>query len=164
MVLGCVAFGALLYLYATRTLTTAFVHSKLRVMSTAEFLLPALAICTLAVAGAVALVAAIRLLFFSHRIAGPLYRLEQTAQAIGNGDLNAEVRLRGGDELQDFARSMGGMVSDLRARVQQIREQTQRLQEILAQANHRAAMPPELLRQLQDTQGRLNDAISRFRV
>ena len=164
MVLGCAAFGAVLYLYGTRTITTAFVHSKLRVMSTGEFLLPALAICTLAVAGAVAVLAAGRLLFLSHRIAGPLYRFEQTAQAIGNGDLSGEVRLRDGDELQDLARSMGGMVSDLRARVQQIREQTQRLQEILAQANHRAAMPPELLRQLQDTQGRLNDAISRFRV
>jgi len=164
MVLGCLAFGAGLYLYATRTLTTAFIDSKLRVMSTAQFLLPALAICTLAVAAALALLAAARLLFFSHRIAGPLYRLEKTAQAIGNGDLSAEVRLRRGDELQDFAHSMDGMAADLRALVREVHAQTQRLQEILAQANQHAAMPPELLQQLQDTQGRLNDAISRFRV
>ena len=58
MMLGCAAFGAVVYLYGTHTITTAFVHSKLRVMSTGEFLLPALAICTLAVAGAVAVLAA----------------------------------------------------------------------------------------------------------
>lgn len=161
---GCVVFGMLLYVYASRTLTTAFVHSKLRVMSTADFLLPALGFSTVIVAMLVAIVAAARMVFLSHRIAGPLYRLEKTAAAIGNGDLSLQIRLRNGDELKALAKSMDGMVGDLHARVQQIREQTQRLQEILAQANQRAAMPPELLQQLQDTQGRLHDAISRFRV
>ena len=161
---GCVVFGMLLYVYASRTLTTAFVHSKLRVMSTADFLLPALGFSTVIVAMLVAIVAAARMVFLSHRIAGPLYRLEKTADAIGNGDLSLQIRLRNGDELKALAKSMDGMVGDLHARVRQIREQTQRLQEILAQANQRAAMPPELLQQLQDTQGRLHDAISRFRV
>ena len=161
---GCVVFGMLLYVYASRTLTTAFVHSKLRVMSTADFLLPALGFSTVIVAMLVAIVAAARMVFLSHRIAGPLYRLEKTAAAIGNGDLSLQIRLRNGDELKALAKSMDGMVGDLHARVRQIREQTQRLQEILAQANQRAAMPPELLQQLQDTQGRLHDAISRFRV
>jgi methyl-accepting chemotaxis protein len=153
-----------LYLYGTRTITTAFVHSKLRVMSTAEFLLPALAICTLAVAGAVALVAAIRLLWLSHQIAGPLYRLERTAQAIGNGDLSGEVRLRVGDELQDFARSMGGMVSDLRARVREAQAQTRQLRDVIAQARRRPDAPPELLDALQESGHRLDEVLNRFRV
>jgi len=164
MVLGCAVFGTALYLYGTRTLTTAFIDSKLRVMSTGDFLLPALAICTLAMAGAVALVAAVRLLFFSHQIAGPLYRFEQTAKAIGNGDLSGEVRLRDGDELQDLARSMGGMVTDLRARVQEVQAQTRRLGDVIAQAKHQSAAPQELLEALQDSQVRLDEAISRFRV
>lgn len=164
MMLGCAAFGAVVYLYGTRTITTAFVHSKLRVMSTGEFLLPALAICTLAVAGAVAVLAAGRLLFLSHRIAGPLYRFERTAQAIGNGDLSGEVRLRDGDELQDFARSMGGMVSDLRARVQDVQTHSCRLGELIAQAKRRPDAPQELLAALEDSQGRLDEAIKRFRI
>ena len=164
MMLGCAAFGAVVYLYGTRTITTAFVHSKLRVMSTGEFLLPALAICTLAVAGAVAVLAAGRLLFLSHRIAGPLYRFERTAQAIGNGDLSGEVRLRDGDELQDLARSMGGMVTDLRVRVQDVQTHSRRLGELIAQAKQRPDAPQELLAALEDSQGRLDEAISRFRV
>ena len=164
MVLGCVAFGAVLYLYATPTLTTAFVDSKLRVMSTAEFLLPALGICTLVVAGVVAGAAAVRLLFFSHRIAGPLYRFEKTAQAIGNGNLSAAVKLRAGDELQDVARSMDGMVTDLRTRVEQIQAQTRRLREIILQAKQESAAPQEFLQALEDTQGRLDEVVSRFQV
>ncbi len=164
MMLGCAAFGAVVYLYGTRTITTAFVHSKLRVMSTGEFLLPALAICTLAVAGAVAVLAAGRLLFLSHRIAGPLYRFEQTAQAIGNGDLSGAVRLRDGDELQDLARSMGGMVTGLRARVQDMQAHSHRLGELITQAKQRPDAPQELLAALEDSQGRLDEAISRFRV
>lgn len=164
VMLGCVVFGTALYLYATRTLTTAFFHSKLRVMSTADFLLPALGLTTVIVTALVALAAAVRVLFFSHQIAGPLYRLEKTARAIGNGDLSLQVRLRGGDELQDFARSMDGMVSELRTQVQQIKELTQQLRSLLLQATRSSAMPQDLLRALQDTQGRLDDAIGRFRV
>ena len=164
MALGCVAFGVVLYLYATSTLTTSFVDSKLRVMNTAEFLLPALGITTFAIAGIVAVIAAVRLLFISHRIAGPLYRLEKTAQAVGDGDLRTTVRLRVGDELQDVARSVDGMVSDLRRRVEQIEEQTSRLREIIAKAKPESAAPPEFLQRLEDPQGRLDEALRRFRV
>jgi len=161
---GCVLFGALLYAYATQTLTTAFFHSKVRVMSTAEFLLPALGVSTLLVASVVALATVVRLLFFSHQIAGPLYRLEKTAKAIGDGDLSLQVRLRRRDELQEFARSLDGMVADLRTRVQQLKDQTERLRAIINEANQRPEMPQELIRQLQDTQGRLDEVIGRFHL
>ena len=164
VILSCVVFGTALYLYSTRTLTTAFFHSKLRVMSTADFLLPALGFTTVIVTALVAVAAAVRVLFFSHQIAGPLYRLEKTARAIGNGDLSLQVRLRSGDELQDFARSMDTMVTELRTQVQQIKELTQQLRQLVLQAKHNTAMPEELLKALQDTQGRLDEAIGRFRV
>ena len=161
---GCVVFGMLLYVYASRTLTTAFVHSKLRVMSTADFLLPALGFSTVIVAMLVAIVAAARMVFLSHRIAGPLYRLEKTAAAIGNGDLSLQIRLRNGDELKALAKSMDGMVGDLHARVQEIQTQTRRLGDVIAQAKQQSAAPRELLEALQDSQVRLDEAISCFRV
>lgn len=164
MVLGCLAFGAILYFYSNRTLTTAFVDSKLRVMSTADFLLPALGICTLAIAGVIAVISAARLLFLSHRIAGPLYRFEKAAQAIGGGNLSSEVSIRADDELQDVARSMDGMVADLRARVTQLQTQTRLLRDIIHEAKRKSTAPEEFLKNLEDTQGRLDEAISRFRV
>ena len=166
LLIGCVAFGLSLYAYSSfaKTLTTAFVHSRLRVMSTADFLLPALGLLTLVVAGTLTLTAAIRFLFFSHQLAGPLYRLEKTAKTIGNGDLRLHVRLREGDEFQEFASSLDGMVTELRTQVQEIKEQTQRLRTLIQQASQSYVMPPDFMRELQATQDRLDEAIGRFRV
>lgn len=164
MVLGCVGFAALIYLYGTQTMTTAFVHSKLRVMRTADFLLPALGLMTLFVASLVAVVAALRLLRFSHKIAGPLFRLERAARQIGGGDLSGPMRLRAGDELQGLADSMGGMAGALRSQIQEIKAQHDRLGRLLLQVKHHPSVPAELVRDLEETQVRLDGAISRFRV
>src|SRR5262245_46973304 len=40
-------------------------------------------------------------LVVSHRIAGPLYRLEKCVEQLALGDLSFQVHLREGDELQD---------------------------------------------------------------
>lgn len=164
MVLGCVAFTISIYFYAHQTLTTAFVNSRLRVMSTADFLFPALILMTLVVAATVAFVTGFRLLLFSHKIAGPLYRLEKTAEAVGRGDLNLHVRLREGDELKRLAQSMDEMVQDLRARAIQIKEQNDRLREILQQAEKIPGVPPDFLKALRETQKKLSEAVSHFRV
>lgn len=164
MVLGCLAFGLSIYLYSQQTFTTAFLNSKLRVMNTADFLFPALILVTLVVTTVVSFVSGLRLLLFSHRIAGPLYRLEKSVEAIGGGNLSLQIRLRSGDELQEFARSMDGMVRDLRARAQQIKKQNDRLREILLQADQIPGFPKDILQVLRDTQRELNQAVSHFRV
>ena len=164
MVLGCAAFAFSLYFYSQQTLTTAFVNSKLRVMNTSEFLLPALILISLVVTAVVSFVSGLRLLLFSHRIAGPLYRLEKSAQAIGGGNLNLQIRLRSGDELQEFARSMDGMVRELRSRAVQIKKHSDRLQDIIGRADQIPGIPKDILQALRDTQRELNQAVSHFRV
>lgn len=42
-------------------------------------------------------------LLFSHRIAGPVYRIEKTLADISKGNLGMKIRLREGDELVDLA-------------------------------------------------------------
>lgn len=164
LILGCVSFGLAVYFYSIRTLTTAFIDSKLRVMSTADFLFPVLTLTTLVVTAVVALAAALRLMILSHKIAGPLYRLEKTAQEVGDGKLNFQVKLRSGDELQNFAKTMDEMVRDLRTRALAIKSQNDRLREIIRQANTLSAFPPELLQALKETQSRLEEATRHFQV
>ena len=161
---GCAAFGCAVYFYSAQTLTTAFIDSKLRVMSTAHFLLPAIVLTALFVTTFVALAGAVRLLLFSHKIAGPLYRLEKTAEAVRAGKLDLQVRLRSGDELQDFAHSMDAMVRDLQARARAIKDQNERLKGILLQADQKAGIPKEILDALKDTQHKLDEALSHFQV
>lgn len=61
-------------------------------------------------------------LFVSHRMAGPIYRLEKVAEQIGDGDLSFKVRLRKGDEFQELADAIDTMVRKLRERVSIIKE------------------------------------------
>ena len=164
VILGCLAFGFAIYFYSTQTLTTAFTHSRLRVMTTADFLLPAITLIALGVTAVLSIAAAFRMLLFSHKIAGPLYRLEKTVEAVQQGKLNLKVKLRSGDQLQDFAQAMDEMVQDLRTRALAIKDQNERLKGIVLQAGEKATIPKEIVEALKDTQHKLDEALSHFQV
>jgi methyl-accepting chemotaxis protein len=55
--------------------------------------------------------------FFSHLIAGPVYRFEKTLKEIKTGDLSMRVRIRPHDELQELAQDFDSAVASLREKV-----------------------------------------------
>ena len=65
--------------------------------------------------------------FVSHRIAGPIFRFEKSAQAVGTGDLTHRVALRTGDELMELQGEFNAMTASLQARVQNDRALAERL-------------------------------------
>ena len=56
-------------------------------------------------------------IYLSHRVAGPLYRLKQSMQQVGAGDLSILIKFRATDELQDLKDEFNEMVNNLRERV-----------------------------------------------
>jgi len=52
-------------------------------------------------------------LLFSHRIAGPVYRIEKSVYEIANGNLGMRIKLRQGDELWDLANMINNMTEKL---------------------------------------------------
>ncbi len=72
-------------------------------------LIPKLIIFVLAVAFAS--------IFVSHKLAGPIYRFEKEAKAIGEGDLTVKFKLRKGDELKELADALEKMVGFLRSKI-----------------------------------------------
>ncbi len=52
-------------------------------------------------------------LLFSHRIAGPLFRIEKVLDDIGKGRLDINLKLRKNDELWDIAEIINSMAADL---------------------------------------------------
>lgn len=56
-------------------------------------------------------------LFFSHFIAGPIYRFEKTLEQMRDGDLTATVKLRKFDELKEVADLFNQMLASLRNKV-----------------------------------------------
>lgn len=52
-------------------------------------------------------------LLYSHRIAGPLFRIEKVLDEIGRGKLDINIKLRKNDELWDVAETINSMASNL---------------------------------------------------
>ena len=71
--------------------------------------------------------------FFSHRIAGPLYRFRRIFQSVASGDLTVRTSIRKSDYLHVEAQCLGEMVGALREKIGQIE-------------THHAQMAPQLER------------------
>jgi len=56
-------------------------------------------------------------LLMSHKLAGPLWKVEKAARMVAEGNLSYNLTLRDNDEVQEFARQVNGMVKGLRQKV-----------------------------------------------
>jgi methyl-accepting chemotaxis protein len=57
------------------------------------------------------------IIYISHKIAGPLYRLKQYMEKVENGDFSAELKFRKHDSIHDIADSFNRMVEGIKARL-----------------------------------------------
>ncbi len=71
-------------------------------------------------------------LFMSHRIAGPLWRIEQTAKAVGAGDLAVRIHLREKDEIRGLADQMNRMTETMGTKLKEINASVMILEENVA--------------------------------
>ena len=55
-------------------------------------------------------------IYFTHKVAGPIYKMKMLLRQVGEGKLTFRGGLRKGDELQDFFESFANMVEQLKAR------------------------------------------------
>jgi methyl-accepting chemotaxis protein len=94
-------------------------------------------------------------LMVSHRIAGPIYRFEKSAQIISTGDLTHRVSLRTGDELTELQEEFNGMLAGLQSLLR--RDRT-----LAADCARRAAQLLDQIPQGED-QRRLRDEIAALR-
>ena len=53
---------------------------------------------------------------FTHKVAGPIFKMKRLLRQVGEGKLVLREKLRKGDELQHFFETFENMVNDLRAR------------------------------------------------
>jgi nitrogen fixation/metabolism regulation signal transduction histidine kinase len=94
---GSIISGVIIFMMSKNTLTSAFENSRLVIKSTADFILPAVCLSSAVVLILVGLAAIMITLFTSHKIAGPLYRMEQDVKEVAGGNLKIKFNLRGSD-------------------------------------------------------------------
>ena len=90
-------------------------------------------------------------IFVSHRIAGPLYRIERSAEAIRKGDLTVNFHVRKDDDIKDTAHILDEMVDTLQADVMKIKAASLELEEKINSITSRLSEPDaRLIRNLID--------------
>jgi len=74
-------------------------------------------------------------ILYTHRIAGPLYRIKEAAKAVQKGDLGRQISLRRKDVIHAFASSLNSLtgtyakkVTDLRSGVNRLKDSVSEIQ------------------------------------
>ena len=138
LILACLIMSAVSLLLTKKTVTTSFEGLRLTVKSTADYILPVLASSGIIAIVLVSLATIAVLLYISHRIYGPIYRLEKDVTEIGKGDLTVEVHLRQHDEFKGLGELINGMVKNIKnplsssqARINELEEEVKGVRSLL---------------------------------
>lgn len=115
---------------------------------------------------ATAAVAAVSVLY-SHRIAGPVFRLARNMEEIGSGDLTVVTRLRGKDQLVELAEDLNSMVRSVNhsARsaadaIEALEKAEEELYALLERGGPHQAGAREAVREIRENAKRLQQALS----
>jgi methyl-accepting chemotaxis protein len=76
--------------------------------------------------------AAVFSIYLTHRLAGPLFRIEQTARELIRGNLALRIRLRKGDELHELAGLLNEALDTLEQAFRGIRESEAHARQVLS--------------------------------
>jgi len=132
VLIGSAISGAIIYLMSKSTVTTSFENLRLVIRSTADYILPAVLLSSVIVIIITGIAAMFITLFTSHKIAGPLYRIEKDIEGVASGNLRQEFNLRQGDEVRPIAESLNSMAGFLRDEVSALKRTIAELESVSA--------------------------------
>jgi len=94
---------------------------------------------------------------FTHKVAGPIFKMKRLLKQVGEGKLTFEGRLRKGDELQDFFEAFTSMVENLRERQRKEIEELERAMDMAqksgasAESIHKVALVRDEMKRALET-------------
>jgi methyl-accepting chemotaxis protein len=162
---GCLFFLCLLGLFSADTLIISYTNHELQLGQTPIMLLKE----TLAahwlflVIGGAFLVAAAMLV--THRIAGPLFRLEKTLESMLKGNLNDTIYLRTTDEGKDLAKKINDFNANLSLAVNNLQGNAEAIASLLELARQKAeSLGHEQQEELQSIYWNINEKTNRIKA
>ncbi len=171
VILGAIISGIILYASTNQRLGNTYLESLNTIKVLNDNLISNLIYTSLATVIFISIVTIIITLFASHKIAGPLFRLEKNTEIIGNGDLTLETRLRKNDEITGVASALNEMAGKLRSKMIDIRTDLEEVKkgsaDIESAIKDKRLSEKELKKQITRLSNRiksLNRAISKFTV
>ena len=133
VIIGCLIFIVVFGLFSANTMTISYENNDLRMGSTPAMLLKnALAAnwVFLVICGTLLVAAA---LIGTHRIAGPIYRFEQTLDSMTSKDLSKSIHLRGKDEGKELALKINAFNSVLSSEIRELNRRSKAINDLLNQ-------------------------------
>ena len=155
VMIGSLFSGLVLYFYMAHQLDNG---PEVMYHNTMALLTPAIFFTQLIVGIFLISMTTYVVLLLSHRIAGPLYRLERVAERVGDGDLTVKIGFRNKDALLPFKSSFQNMIDNLQCRMLRIRDNVQELRNIENEI-HESLQNSPLPKNEKD---RLNSTIKKF--
>lgn len=141
IIAGVMAIAVVLYLIILKNPAKTYLEAKYNIYRTKMeiFSLIFESYYTAAILGLIALAVVVICIRFSHRIAGPMYRLEKSIDALGEGDLTVDIKFRTYDALGPIAGEINAAVRRLNHKVRSCQDAL----ELIGKGEERVA---ELLR------------------
>jgi methyl-accepting chemotaxis protein len=133
MVAGCLIFAIILALLSADSMTVVYQDNDLQIGQTPFMLIKQLLTAhwiAIVVGGIFVVVIA---MFITHRLAGPIFRLERAVDNMISGQLNDVIYLRGKDEGKELAAKLNQFNRELSENIGQIRKRSQNIEDLLAQ-------------------------------
>ena len=150
-ILASAIIGAILFLLSRGSTTVAIENTNVTVKTTADFILP-LIIQTLILVTIFSAISVCWLtLFVSHKIAGPLYRLRREIEKLEKGNLDLDLNIRAGDQVENLAVSLSRMADSLKEKVESLKSEFSGIKHSLDNITS-----PELTDKLNKIEGILN--------
>jgi signal transduction histidine kinase len=131
---GSILLSVFLAMMSADTITIVYKDSSLQVGNTPVVLLRGILGANwlfIVIGGVVVTVLA---MFLTHRLAGPVYRLERSIEQMIDGNFNFEIRLRSKDEIKELADMMNNLNTRLSDRLREMRELTEQVGSHLSEA------------------------------
>lgn len=123
IVMGTMLSGSIIYLMSQTTVTTTFEDDATpRVQATSNVIMPAVMLASVIVIVTVGITTIFVTLFISHKIAGPLYRIEKDIDEVRAGNLKVIFNLRQGDQVRPIAVRLNDMVGFLHDKILSIKQ------------------------------------------
>ncbi len=148
---GSLLMGSVIYFFCGQTVTTVFKDSRLKILTTADFILPGLLMSATAVIAVVGMATALLALYMSHRIAGPVYRMRQDLANFKAGNLKKIFCLRENDEIRPLAESLNDMARDVQNSMTALKAEADHLEKISGELSPKAREHLRALKKVLDS-------------
>jgi len=166
VVLTAFISSAVIYYFSSQSVTTVFEDSRIEIKPSTEFIMPGLLLSIFISVILVGSATIAVVMFLTHRIAGPLYKIEKSLERVSKGDLSFEVAFRSNDEMIKLAESfnmatggLNGLLKDLKADLGRVEAALDRLKSAASKEDGRLS---EIAQETESARRALEKSLNKF--